>query len=216
LEAANGLEAVEHCKRVKPDLIFMDIQMPEMNGYEATFAIRNLFHSDHVPIIALTAGNVKGERDKCLDAGMDDFVAKPFVEESLRKIILNHTQPAEIIPEVSAPSETSIKHFDIEMIRATYMNDQEFISEFLTLIEESLKAGLSDLNQHYENQDLSALKSAAHKLKGAAASAYMQVITEITHELEYLNNFDQALVRGLLDKMEAEYQLLIPLITPFK
>ncbi len=83
LEAKNGLEAVKHCELQIPDLILMDVQMPEMNGYEATRVIRTMEHNTHVPIIALTASNVKGEKEKCLEAGMDDFVVKPIVEESL-------------------------------------------------------------------------------------------------------------------------------------
>ncbi|MEJ2884140.1 PAS domain S-box protein [Pedobacter sp. GR22-6] len=88
VEAANGLEAVEKFLGTKPDIIFMDIQMPEMNGYEAAKAIRKIGNTDkHVPIVAITAGNVKGEREKCLKAGMDDFITKPFVEEAVIAII---------------------------------------------------------------------------------------------------------------------------------
>jgi PAS domain S-box-containing protein len=83
IEAKNGKEAVESCKQQLPDIIFMDIQMPIVNGYEATRLIRELSPHIHIPIIALTAGNVKGEREKCIAAGMDDFVTKPFVENNL-------------------------------------------------------------------------------------------------------------------------------------
>jgi PAS domain S-box-containing protein len=83
LEAQNGLEAIKHCEQQMPDLILMDVQMPEMNGYEATRKIRAMEHIGRVPIIALTASNVKGEKEKCLAAGMDDFVVKPIVEESI-------------------------------------------------------------------------------------------------------------------------------------
>ena len=83
VEVKNGREAVESCEQHLPDMIFMDIQMPIVNGYEATGRIRELSPHVHIPIIALTAGNVKGERDKCIAAGMDDFVTKPFVESNL-------------------------------------------------------------------------------------------------------------------------------------
>lgn len=81
IEAANGLKAIEQYKINHPDLVLMDIQMPEMNGYEATKTIRKL--SDSTPIIALTAGTVKGEREKCLDAGMNDYLTKPVIRETL-------------------------------------------------------------------------------------------------------------------------------------
>lgn len=83
IEVKNGKEAVESCEEQLPDMIFMDIQMPIVNGYEATGRIREISPQVHIPIIALTAGNVKGEREKCIAAGMDDFVTKPFVESNL-------------------------------------------------------------------------------------------------------------------------------------
>jgi CheY-like chemotaxis protein len=64
----------------------MDIQMPEMNGYEATKEIRKL-QEKHIPIIALTAGTVLGEKEKCINAGMDDYASKPFVKDTLERII---------------------------------------------------------------------------------------------------------------------------------
>ena len=84
LEASTGYEAIRHYEETRPDIILMDIQMPEMNGYQAARLIRNGSTSGpRVPIIALTAGNVKGEKEKCLEVGMDDFIAKPFVEETI-------------------------------------------------------------------------------------------------------------------------------------
>ncbi|AOP33015.1 hypothetical protein A0128_03525 [Leptospira tipperaryensis] len=88
VEAGNGLEAVEQNLKSMPDLIFMDIQMPEMNGYEAALAIRGLEMERRVPIIALTAGIVSGEREKCIEAGMDDYVSKPAVQADFTKVIL--------------------------------------------------------------------------------------------------------------------------------
>ena len=87
IEAMNGVEAVERYKEFNPDFIFMDIQMPLLNGYEATIEIRKLELNKRVPIIALTAGTVLGERDRCLAAGMDDYVPKPFVKETIVNII---------------------------------------------------------------------------------------------------------------------------------
>ncbi|MBM9577775.1 response regulator [Leptospira sp. 201903070] len=88
IEAGNGIEAVEQNLKSLPDLIFMDIQMPDMNGYEATTAIRGLEIGRRVPIIALTAGIVSGEREKCIEAGMDDYVSKPAIQADFTKVIL--------------------------------------------------------------------------------------------------------------------------------
>ncbi|MEI1279714.1 PAS domain S-box protein [Leptospira venezuelensis] len=88
VEAQTGSEAVDKYKEINPDLIFMDIQMPEMNGYEATKAIRVLEKDGiRVPIIAVTAGIVSGERERCLEAGMDDYISKPAIKADFARII---------------------------------------------------------------------------------------------------------------------------------
>jgi CheY-like chemotaxis protein len=88
-ECENGYEAVKQIENINPDLVFMDIQMPIMNGYEATKAIRITEIGQHIPIIAVTAGAEKEERNKCLSAGMNDYISKPIirgtVEEAMRK-----------------------------------------------------------------------------------------------------------------------------------
>lgn len=88
IEAADGIEAVEKFKEFNFDIIFMDVQMPNMNGYEATQKIRAL-QTKHIPIIALTAGTVIGEREKCLEFGMDDYASKPIVKSTLEQLISN-------------------------------------------------------------------------------------------------------------------------------
>ncbi len=83
----NGQEAIEKCETDNFDILFMDIQMPVMNGYEATQEIRKLTNYKTTPIIALTAGTVIGEKEKCLEMGMNDYVSKPIIKGSLEEII---------------------------------------------------------------------------------------------------------------------------------
>jgi len=82
-ECNNGIEAVELSKKMLSNLIFMDVQMPLMNGYEATKEIRKLKGYKKTPIIALTAGTIVGEKEKCIEAGMDDYITKPIVQETI-------------------------------------------------------------------------------------------------------------------------------------
>ena len=80
-EATNGQEGVTKYQELKPDLVFMDLQMPEMDGFEITHQIRNrdpLDFDPNIPIIALTANIVETDKQKCIDAGMDDYLTKPF------------------------------------------------------------------------------------------------------------------------------------------
>jgi CheY-like chemotaxis protein len=91
----NGREAVEAVTTIVYDLIFMDCRMPEMDGYEATAAIRTheAATGDHIPIIAMTANAMQEDRDQCLQAGMDDYVSKPVTAERLHAILMKWTKP---------------------------------------------------------------------------------------------------------------------------
>ena len=80
------MDAIEKFKENKVDIIFMDVQMPNMNGYEATRKIREL-QTEKIPIIALTAGTVVGEREKCIEVGMDDYASKPIIKDTLELVI---------------------------------------------------------------------------------------------------------------------------------
>ena len=97
--ASNGLEALEACKKEPFDIVLMDVQMPEMDGFEATAAIRKLSTDDatrglDVPIIALTAHALKKDREICLQAGMDDYLSKPVHREELYSVIDYHVKAA--------------------------------------------------------------------------------------------------------------------------
>jgi CheY-like chemotaxis protein len=87
IEAINGKEAVHFYQTKKPDLILMDVQMPEMNGYEAATEIRKLETGNRIPILALTAGTLKGEKERCVAAGMDDYLIKPILKETLEMVL---------------------------------------------------------------------------------------------------------------------------------
>ena len=88
IEARDGFQAVEQYKQEKPDFVFMDIQMPNLNGYEATIEIRKLETDKRVPIIALTAGTVREEINQCFESGMDDYGSKPIKKEILKALLL--------------------------------------------------------------------------------------------------------------------------------
>ncbi len=87
VEAKDGMQAIEQYQKENPDLILMDIQMPQLNGIEATKKIRELETNIEIPIIALTAGSLPGEKEKCLSAGMSDFLAKPLLKQTLADMI---------------------------------------------------------------------------------------------------------------------------------
>jgi len=88
LEAVDGNEAIEKFIQGKPDLVLMDIQMPNKNGYEAVKEIRKLKNAELIPIIALTAGIMSGDMEKCLESGMNDYLPKPIIKTDLEQIII--------------------------------------------------------------------------------------------------------------------------------
>ena len=90
VEAYNGKEAIDKFIEINPKIVFMDIQMPILNGYDATIEIRKFTNSKQIPIVALTAGTLKGEREKCLESGMSNYISKPIIKEELKDIILIH------------------------------------------------------------------------------------------------------------------------------
>jgi CheY-like chemotaxis protein len=87
-EAKDGFEAIEQYKKEMPDIILMDIQMPNKNGYEATMEIRQLENASEIPIIAITAGIMADDKEKCLDAGLNDYLSKPIIESDLEKMLV--------------------------------------------------------------------------------------------------------------------------------
>ena len=86
VEALNGIESVRIFKEMSPDIIFMDVNMPEMDGCAATMEIRKLEQNSHIPIIGVSAGLLNAEKDRCLSSGMDDYICKPILKDTLESV----------------------------------------------------------------------------------------------------------------------------------
>jgi CheY-like chemotaxis protein len=92
IQMSNGREVLDSLAHYDPELIFMDVNMPEMDGYTTTRCIRNLPEPlCNIPIIALTADAMKGDREKCLEAGMNHYISKPFKMEEIEAVLKNYT-----------------------------------------------------------------------------------------------------------------------------
>lgn len=199
LKATNGLEAIEYFKLEEPDILLMDVQMPEMNGYEATRLIRELPGSTRVPIVAITAGNVKGEREKCMDAGMDDFVVKPIVEDVLLSIFekwLDFPEAEIVIPE-SSDNHPYQDHYNQEILINYTGKNTLVLDRILEIVESELKELLEDAEVKIEKEDLKGLNETGHKLYGTSVSSGMPILSKMAVELEQLKEFDK---QQLLDK----------------
>ncbi|MEO8794820.1 MAG: response regulator [Daejeonella sp.] len=210
-EAINGEEAVILCEGKMPDMILMDVQMPEMNGYEATECIRKMTHGD-VPIIALTAGNVKGEKEKCLASGMDDFISKPVIEETLaqmfNKWIYQVTDETEILAEV----EMKMVHFNPEKIRQFIGNDSVVFKQMLSLTSQELITSSEKLSNHLIDKNLKPLQETAHKLYGTAVTSGLEELGRICKIIEHLPEYDEDVVNKLVPEAISEIELLLKII----
>jgi two-component system sensor histidine kinase/response regulator len=157
--AGNGIEALRQLDERSFDVVLMDVQMPVMSGYECTSAIRERERSSggHVPIVAMTAHAMKGAREKCLAAGMDEYVAKPFRPEELFAAITRGMRAQEPEPTAGEQEEAI---FDIA-------HDAELQAELKSIFCETSPAMLARLHEAVSARDAHALEEAAHSLRGS-------------------------------------------------
>ncbi len=205
--ASNGLEALEALKKQTYNLILMDCQMPEMDGYEATAKIRieeknNL--SPRIPIVAMTANAMQGEREKCIAAGMDDYLSKPVEPSSLQAMLefwlhdkesgtpgaesaldlpeLEEMDPAEAGPEKAEKASTPI--FDRESFLERTMNDRELARQLIDMFTQDMPDQMEKLARAAEFRNLVSAQSIAHKIKGASANMSGIAMRETATEME--------------------------------
>ncbi|MEL7006525.1 MAG: ATP-binding protein, partial [Bacteroidota bacterium] len=162
--AENGYIALEKLKSNDYDIILMDIQMPIMDGYEATKKIRNNFSEPkkNIPIIALTANAIKGDNEKCFEVGMNDYLSKPFQPEDLFKVLSKYAQDRKT---TQAPDERSEKITNLSYLSGVCHGDKDFmrdmIETFITNTPQSLKA----MHEAAEKKDWVTVGRNAHKIK---------------------------------------------------
>ncbi len=188
--------------------------MPEMNGYKAALEIRKFEKEGHIPIIALTAGTVKGEKERCLRSGMDDYLSKPIVTSTIERSItkwLDYSNGFYKKREKMENNETSM-HFDIEKLRERLDNDDDLIMQLLVMTKEYLVDFIPTLENLISKGDKAAIKSHVHKMKGTALSVCFNNFALQTIELEAIQNYDDYSFVNLKSSMIAEINYLINMI----
>jgi CheY-like chemotaxis protein/HPt (histidine-containing phosphotransfer) domain-containing protein len=193
-EAVNGLQAVEAMENIPCDLVLMDIQMPVMDGRKAAKIIRKSHHPT-IPIIALTANAVKKETDKCLAAGMNDFIAKPFEEEDLMQLIgkwLDKQPP----PALAAPSEKPI--YSLEKLQHTGRGDPDFVRKMIQLFIVQIPAGVQEIRTAHASGNFALVAATAHRIEPILNNFCIGSLKEKMSELQFL-----ALKRKASPRLEA-------------
>ena len=217
MEAENGTVGIEQFKKMPFDLVFMDIQMPEMNGYECARKIRAFEKEKRTPVIALTAANVKGEREKCVAAGMDDFITKPVLQENI-EVILNKwlVQPED--PQLS-PVEQEAKpdlfHFDFNKLSTYFGEDSIKLNKIIGITIEQLKQAQRQLDKDIQLEDAEMLLALSHKLYGMSTSAGLTNLAEICRELEKYEVGGPISLQKGAEEMRNEIRLLIPILLKY-
>ena len=166
--ANNGREAIAALDRESFDVVLMDVQMPEMGGFEATAAIRarERRQGGHVRIIAMTAHALKGDRERCLAAGMDGYLAKPIDRLELFEAV-EFIEPARAATP-KAPNGAVV--FDQDEARNRMGGDDHLLSDVVRLFVEDCPRLLQQIDRAVKNGDAKALTASAHELKGVAAN----------------------------------------------
>lgn len=167
-EAENGLEAIEKLKMETFDIILMDLQMPVMDGIEATKIIRNELKNT-TPIIALTANAFRKEIDLCMSIGMNDYVTKPFEEKTLLKTLLKHTQLVEKNIPIPSPEEQikpmKDKLYDLSNLLEISRGNDAFVKKMIQLFVDQIPTAVEGMNKAYTEGDFPTLKAIAHRIK---------------------------------------------------
>ncbi len=211
--AANGKEALNALSRVSYDLVLMDCQMPLMDGYQATRHIRDLeAGKKHTPVIAMTAHALDGDRELCLAAGMDDYIAKPIRVSELHRILATYLPHETKQSETTTPTQedTPLQEatVDFRMIKEISSGDTEFERELLASFLATTKERLNALAAAVERGDEHHIREEAHALKGSSATAGARALARIASEVElHASQGDLGpvpeLVQGLAKEFEA-------------
>jgi len=208
----NGQLAVDSCENQDFDLILMDIQMPVMDGLEATKRIREIESYKHVPIIGITAGNVVGERERCLQVGVNDFLTKPIKVETFKEVLYNCLLKAS---DKSLSNINEVKHIDFDVIEEATDSDPVFKQQFYGLILQELQMQELDIKQLIQDRDENLLGRVLHKLKGTSGSAGLTELNLMLIELD--SQFSKGIeVWEHLPKVLHEIEILQKLLIEIK
>lgn len=186
-EAVNGAEAVEKIKQHAYDIVLMDVQMPVMDGFEATAIIRNTISKD-LPVIALTAFAITGDNLKCIEAGMNDYLSKPFEESQLLHVV------SKWLLKYEAKQATQTKNitrdltplYDLTGLIAMSKGNHKFVNKMILLFCDQTPAAVKEIQQAYAGKDYKKIKAVAHRIKPSIDNMGIESLRNEIRRLEVL------------------------------
>ena len=220
--AENGAQAVQAFLQEKYDLVLMDVQMPVMDGYDATRRIRmaelDASREANTPIIAMTAHALKGYREKCIEAGMDDYITKPVKRNSLLAMVEKWTQAGgsnenavqtQTQDDCLSVIKTDNTPMNYEQALKEFEQDEELLQEVLTGFLENVQKQIPILDDALSNKDMETIAREAHAIKGGAANLLADNLAMAAHQLEEQGR--KGITSGgheNLARLKEEYRLL--------
>ena len=186
-EAINGQDAFEKIKAQNPDIVLMDIQMPILDGFDSTALVRK--NGINTPIIAVTANAIKGEYEKCIKAGMNDYLAKPYKEEDLIALLIKWVE-ARITPTPNqkgldnTTSHIQTELYNLSSLREISRGDENFVRSMINLFCEQTPQEVEGMIQAYESTNLSLMGSIAHKIKPSIDNLGIEQLGQTVRSVE--------------------------------
>jgi PAS domain S-box-containing protein len=223
--AANGKEALGAYTAENFDLILIDVQMPELDGFAVTRAIREReahapvrsAPTSHIPIIAMTAHAMKGDRERCLEAGMDSYISKPLNPERLYEVIESVTSASAEANNTATEPRGSEPLFDHEALLTRVADDQDLLREIVGLFLAEAPELMQAVRESVERRDSSSLQRSAHTLKGSVANFGAKGAYEIALKLETMGRTgDLSRASAMLAELEAAVSRLESELTALK
>ncbi len=219
----NGEEAIKALEKYEYDIVLMDCQMPVVDGYAATKIIRTLKHitNKDVPIVALTANAMQGDRDRCIKAGMDDYLAKPIEKKDLIEIInkwlpedkkwfVSEQELSEVEPRTEPDNKQSEKIvLNIEKLNENLDDDFELVKTVLTRYIQDAELQVQKLDSFLIENDLNEISDKAHKMKGAVVAIGGEALGGLFAKVESAAKSSQVEeLEVLLQQIEPEFEKL--------
>ena len=218
--ANNGREAVAAVLARRYDLVLMDCQMPELDGFDATREIRQAQRegrlSTPIAILAMTANALQGDRERCLAAGMDDYLSKPVEPRALinkvrAMLTARPMMPAAVsappAPSPAAPPPRERPPVDVDALLAHCMNDLAFVDKILTTSQTEFRSMVDTLSRHLAEDDAKKTTLVAHSLKGAAALLGAEALRALAADTEALGRSgDLEQARQQIGQLQEEVQ----------
>ena len=205
----NGKEAIESLQHNKYDIVLMDVHMPEMDGFEATRIIREKEKDSdrHIPIIAITADAMSDDKERCIKAGMDDYISKPVYQEkiieAIKKIVFNKEEGTVNIP---VPDQSI---FDMAALMKRLDIDEKLVREIMDVYLNDTPIQLSRLKEYFKISDFLSIERCAHSIKGASANFCVGTINKTAQDIELAaKQGNLEMIKTLIDNVEDQFEEL--------